>query len=148
MSYYFCNVGEVFDGEISILRKRDIFTNTIIGDVSTQKEKMKKCSPSIQRHLEKSQNLDIGCVYVLKLENEKWYVGYTKNILGRIKEHAMGIGAEWTKTNKPIQLVNFFIGDHKIERRFTEELMIKFGWQNVRGARWTANEILCPMMFR
>lgn len=47
-------------------------------------------------------------IYVLSLENDKWYIGYTKRVnYDRILEHFSNNGSKWTKVHKPIQLVLF-----------------------------------------
>ena len=44
-------------------------------------------------------------IYVLRLENDRWYVGRTKNVLQRYQEHLNGLGSEWTKIFVPLELV-------------------------------------------
>ena len=45
------------------------------------------------------------CVYVLELENKKYYVGKTTNFDERFKQHKNGVGSFWTKKYKPIKVV-------------------------------------------
>ena len=42
-------------------------------------------------------------VYTLKLANDKYYVGKSRNIVARMKRHFSGNGSEWTKKHKPIE---------------------------------------------
>lgn len=42
--------------------------------------------------------------YVLKLEEDNYYVGLTSNLKRRIKEHFDNNGSKWTKIHKPIEI--------------------------------------------
>ncbi len=79
------------------------------------------------------------CIYVLELENNKWYVGYTKNISQRLKAHfAFNCkSSEWNKKHKPIR-VEMIIKDADIsyEDFVTYFYMIEKGWENVRGGKY------------
>ena len=44
-------------------------------------------------------------VYVLKLEQNKYYVGVSKNVYKRIQEHFNSNGSQWTKLYNPIDIV-------------------------------------------
>ena len=46
-------------------------------------------------------------VYVLKLEQDKYYVGWSgRDDLSRIEEHFAGKGSSWTKRYKPVRLIH------------------------------------------
>lgn len=76
-------------------------------------------------------------VYKLKLQNNKYYVGITKNINRRYKQHLKGKGADWTKINKPIEIMDIIKnGDRYIEETETLKLMEKYGIENVRGGSY------------
>lgn len=88
-------------------------------------------------------------IYVLQLEENKYYVGQTKNSDQRLKFHLKGkLGSEWTKKYKPIKVIEERetefdkIEDALIlENSTTIEYMKKFGWRNVRGGDFcTLNE--------
>lgn len=80
-------------------------------------------------------------IYVLKLEEDKFYVGQAKNIKSRFVQHLKGkLSSNWTRKYKPIEIIDI------IETEFTEisqaiskenevtvEYMKKYGWKNVRG---------------
>lgn len=77
----------------------------------------------------------INKIYVLRLENDKFYVGRTKNIFGRLDEHKNQYGSHWTRQNKPIDLVEAFeTEDLGAEDKTVIRYMKKYGMDNVRGA--------------
>jgi len=76
-------------------------------------------------------------VYALKLEKNKYYVGYTeRKEYERLDEHLHNNGAKWTKKFKPVEVLKFYSGKLEDEDKLTLELMKKHGWWNVRGGRW------------
>lgn len=76
-------------------------------------------------------------IYILQLEKDKYYVGFTERKDGeRFKEHFTGNGSLWTKTYKPIQVIEWRKGTLEDEDRVTLEMMNKYGWWNVRGGKW------------
>lgn len=84
-------------------------------------------------------------VYVLYLEDEKWYVGLTHDVERRFEEHCNGRGAEWTRIHKPIEIVfrwhtptNKRAEGEDIENKTTIEMMKVFGRENVRGGYYVA----------
>jgi predicted GIY-YIG superfamily endonuclease len=76
----------------------------------------------------------MNTIYILKLEDNKYYVGKTKNINNRILDHFTNNGSEWTKKYKPIEIINEYKSyDNIDEQRYTWETMVKYGIDNVRG---------------
>lgn len=80
-------------------------------------------------------------VYVLECEDDKYYVGSTRNRKQRYRQHfddPKG-GSKWTKLHKPIKVIaeykripeKYLMG---MESQKTAEFMIKYGVNNVRGA--------------
>jgi len=45
--------------------------------------------------------------YILKCKDETLYCGYTTELERRIKEHNDGVGAKYTKTRLPVELVYY-----------------------------------------
>ena len=93
---------------------------------------------------ENIDNLDItkNYIYVLKLIDERYYVGRTGNILRRVKQHFSGYGAKYTKKYKPlkvIEVVEEITNDD--ERKMTFKYVDKYGWEKVRGSYWCSLEI-------
>ena len=72
--------------------------------------------------------------YVLKLENDKFYVGKSWNLNMRLGQHFTGKGSKWTKLHSPLELLEVVLGD--VERETTLKYMETTGWVNVRGAGW------------
>ena len=44
-------------------------------------------------------------IYILKLEEEKYYIGKTNNPIFRLNEHFNSNASSWTKKYKPIEIV-------------------------------------------
>ena len=85
------------------------------------------------------ENLDLtrSYIYVLELEDERYYIGRTSNIVQRMNEHFRGDGALYTKKHKPIKIKEIIIEKSKHdERDKTLECMEKYGWDKVRGYVW------------
>ena len=79
-------------------------------------------------------------IYILKLTNDCWYVGYGVQVSGRIKKHVIGGGSSWTRLN-PVENVQVIVeGDKTTEREVTLDLMKLYGFQKVRGAGYTVAE--------
>lgn len=79
-------------------------------------------------------------LFVLKLENENFYVGRTKNIKLAILNEFNGLGSEWTKTYKPIELVNLIeITNYEkakikdLHNSLVIDYMKKLGFHKIRG---------------
>jgi hypothetical protein len=75
-------------------------------------------------------------IYVLQLENGKWYVGRSSDPASRIRRHQAGCGSSWTKRYAPIEVVSVSAGDGFEESKRTLELMSLHGIDNVRGGRF------------
>ena len=54
-------------------------------------------------------------VYILRCNDNSLYTGWTKNLEKRLKVHASGKGAKYTKARLPIELVYFEEFEDKIE---------------------------------
>jgi predicted GIY-YIG superfamily endonuclease len=74
-------------------------------------------------------------IYVLRLEQNKWYIGKTdRDVDERFAEHLNGQGAEWTKKYMPIEIVHVRNMESPMgENMTTLEYMLKYGYDNVRG---------------
>jgi|GEM_PF-6378372 len=98
--------------------------------------------PSLRR-IERYKPTGKLYLYVLELENGCWYVGVTKNIEQRFKQHLDGIGAGTTKRNKPLaihELTEIPDGIYEqvepLEDEKVREYMAKYGVDKVRGGSY------------
>lgn len=54
-------------------------------------------------------------VYIVRCKNNSLYTGWTTDLKRRIKEHNSGIGAKYTRANRPVELVYFEEMEDKYE---------------------------------
>lgn len=81
---------------------------------------------------------DTEYIYVLKLECKKYYVGKTKNVNNRFKQHQNGYGAEWTKKYKPLSMESYHLSTGPYDEDNTvKEMMGTHGIDNVRGGTYS-----------
>ena len=80
-------------------------------------------------------------VFVLKLENDKWYVGHSSNAEKYIKKTFDGHGPLWTQLHKPKEVAGLLLGDKSLQNVITLEYMKKYGINNVRGYAYSAREL-------
>lgn len=77
-------------------------------------------------------------LYVLQLEDGKYYVGKTTDIKRRVEEHNKGKGSEWTRLHKPVKVLETRkVKDEHDENNTTKDLMKKYGVDNVRGGSYS-----------
>ena len=76
-------------------------------------------------------------VYVLRLEQNKYYIGVSKNVYKRIQEHFNSNGSQWTKLYNPIDIVEVIPNcDIYDEDKYTKKYMFNYGIDNVRGGSY------------
>ena len=81
-------------------------------------------------------------VYVLLLQNNKYYIGRTSNPQFRIEEHFNLNGSTWTQKYNPIKLIELINNcDEFDEDKMTLKYISKYGIDNVRGGSF-CQEIL------
>jgi predicted GIY-YIG superfamily endonuclease len=81
-------------------------------------------------------------LYVLQLEDGKYYVGKTKDIRRRVEEHARGDGPEWTRTYRPVKVLEVRpLKNEHDENNTTKDVMKKYGEENVRGGAYCQMEL-------
>lgn len=79
----------------------------------------------------------MSTLYVLQLEDDKWYVGKSDDIQNRLNQHKSGKGSAWTKLYKPIKVYETKkINSIHDETNATLDLMKKYGIDNVRGGAY------------
>ncbi len=73
-------------------------------------------------------------IYILKLEEGKYYVGKTTNPDYRIQSHFHSNGSYWTQKYKPLSVLEIIPNcDDYDEDKYTIKCMEKYGINNVRG---------------
>jgi predicted GIY-YIG superfamily endonuclease len=82
-------------------------------------------------------------IYALSLEEGKFFIGYTTNFELAQKSHFNGKGSEWTKTYKPIKVMetwNYDSQNGKIDMKFVDEKVHtyfeKYSAINIRGGSY------------
>jgi len=77
-------------------------------------------------------------IYILKCEENKYYIGKTKKLAIRLEDHFNENGAEWTKIYKPVEVMELHSNCNSFdEDKFTLQYMEKYGIDNVRGGTFT-----------
>lgn len=81
-------------------------------------------------------------IYVLELEQSKYYVGKTNDPEFRIETHFGSIGSAWTQKYPPIKVVEL-VGDcdDYDEDKYVRIYMDKYGIDNVRGGSFSRVKI-------
>jgi predicted GIY-YIG superfamily endonuclease len=78
-------------------------------------------------------------IYILELENNKYYVGKSYNPTKRFYEHLRGYGSTWTQLYRPLRIIQVFENvSHFDEDKYTKEYMAIYGIENVRGGSYTS----------
>ena len=76
-------------------------------------------------------------IYIIKLEDNKYYIGKTNNLERRKQEHIDGNASAWTNKYKPISIEKIIPNASPFdEDKYTKEYMAKFGIDNVRGGSY------------
>ncbi len=82
-------------------------------------------------------------IYILKLQDNNYYVGKTKDVHKRFQEHISGNGSSWTKKYKPIKIVKVIKNCSPFEEdKQVKELMSIHGIDKVRGGSYTKIDLL------
>ena len=85
-------------------------------------------------------------IYKLYLINFKIYIGKTVNLKRRIKEHFSGGGSKVTQKFKPINYEILEVCDgffsKEVEQYHTDESIKLYGYENVRGGKYTNSKTL------
>lgn len=86
-----------------------------------------------------------GLVYILQLEEGKYYVGWTDNLFGRMERHFSGHGAAWTKMYPPQRCLWLSKGDEVLETKVAAKCRKMWGEENVRGGPWKGDGVRLEM---
>jgi predicted GIY-YIG superfamily endonuclease len=76
-------------------------------------------------------------IYVLKLIEDRYYIGRSQNVIQRIEDHFAGNGSIYTKKYKPLSVIEI-VEEKTIddEKNKTIEYIKKYSWEKVRGYVW------------
>ena len=86
-------------------------------------------------------------IYILKLDENKYYVGKTNNPQFRLEQHFNSTGSIWTTKYKPLSVLELIKDcDEYDEDKYTRKYMDKFGVDNVRGGSF-CEEVLPTTTF-
>lgn len=76
-------------------------------------------------------------IYILELEEGRFYVGKTTDLCRRVAAHLQGTIA-WTRMYRPLRLVDvIYDASHFDEDKFVKEYMALHGIDNVRGGAYS-----------
>jgi len=76
-------------------------------------------------------------IYILELEQGKYYIGKTNDPDIRLNDHFNSNGSVWTKKYKPIKVIAKIADcDNYDEDKYTKKYMDIYGIDNVRGGSW------------
>jgi len=76
-------------------------------------------------------------IYILRLQNGRYYVGKTDNPMKRYQEHLNGSGSAWTRKYKPVAIEKIIPNASPFdEDRYVKEYMAKYGINCVRGGAY------------
>jgi hypothetical protein len=76
-------------------------------------------------------------IYILELENNKYYIGKSTDVEVKYKFHLNGTATYWTNINKPISIIRTIndISPFELDK-YVKEYMVKYGIANVRGGSY------------
>jgi predicted GIY-YIG superfamily endonuclease len=78
-------------------------------------------------------------IYILKLINNKYYIGKTTDVENRYQQHISGLGSIWTKKYKPLSIIKQVKSSSKFdEDKYVKEYMSIYGIENVRGGTYAS----------
>lgn len=109
------------------------------GEKEKSKEKDKK---SKKKSNTKRRTRRTTYIYVLLCQEDKYYVGKTKDLERRMEEHFSEDGATWTKLYEPVKLVETHRARGMLDENITTlQMMDKHGIENVRGGSFCYTRI-------
>ena len=80
--------------------------------------------------------MSYNLVYVLKLQDDGYYVGVSSNLNARLGQHFGGTGSVWTRLHKPIRLLAVWIGGEDKENEIARIYIERYGFDKVRGGKY------------
>ncbi len=74
--------------------------------------------------------ISMAWVYMLKCADDSYYVGSTRNLDGRMEQHASGRGAKYTSTRLPVVLI-WTCETERVDEAYALEKRIQ-GWSRAK----------------
>ena len=88
--------------------------------------------------------MNVESIYTLRLENDNYYIGRSKNLETRINNHFEGNGSVWTRLHYPIEVLSIVpLTNDFQELTTTLKLMKEKSIEKVRGDIF-CSEVLSP----
>jgi len=133
------DVNEEFENELTkIYIERYGYQNVRGGNYAFRKIKYEEVRKDLN-------NKTYEGVFILLLEENKYFIDYAINLKGEIQRHFNGEGCEWTKKYKPMKTLKIIRTRNQEEtKKVTFEYIEKYGWDNVRGYRWKKVDLKMP----
>lgn len=80
-------------------------------------------------------------IYILELENGKFYIGSTQRLGKDLGKHFLGKGIDWTKFNRPVKVLEYYtvpMPNNYIEEKLKrlKEHIAYYGKENVMGGNF------------
>lgn len=111
------------------------------------------CGAEISNRYEPVTRVADVFLYTLELSGGRWYVGITTNPSARLKEHRMGVGAEWTRLYPPVRFSKKYplkclkssdynqIGARLQEDAQVKRVMLHEGMEMTRGGSYSSTHL-------
>lgn len=96
---------------------------------------------------------NVTVIYVLKLEDDCYYIGMTSDFNRRYTQHLNGIGAKWTALHRPLGVHSLDIvpegyDARLMENKITKRMMILKGVERIRGGSWCSPDVDYSYVFQ
>jgi predicted GIY-YIG superfamily endonuclease len=92
----------------------------------------------------RNETLKKQMLFVLKLENERYFIGKSIDFYKALRKHEKGNASKWTKLNKPIDVIETIELNEENSLEIQDKLdslvqkyFNKYGIKNVRGGRYS-----------
>ncbi len=69
-------------------------------------------------------------MYILKCSDGSYYTGSTRELEKRVMEHNMGLGSNYTRKHRPVELV-YFEEFQRVDDAFAREKQVQ-GWSRAK----------------
>ena len=81
-------------------------------------------------------------IYILRLADDKFYVGKSSVVQDRILQHFSNEGSIWTRLHRPLDIMAIHPDSSPFdEDKWTKEMMGMYGIDNVRGGSYVETEL-------